>query len=182
VASHDLIGTSNSENGGPAVLTVPGKVVNLVSASDSLLRVFVSINNTKVLAIIDSGAVTSLMSAKLAKELNLTFYGEQSAFNVIGQSNLKSLGNVTCSVMIHDVHMNDNTFAVFPSLPNIKVQLLLGVDFLKNNQMELCIRQHSVIKHFDDGGKVVIHLDSEGKACNVMFIDISCVATSDVRF
>jgi hypothetical protein len=50
-----------------ALPLVPGKVVNLVGGSDLLLRVMVQINNQEVSAVIDSGAIASLMSLELAQ-------------------------------------------------------------------------------------------------------------------
>ena len=56
----------------------------------------------------------------------------------------------------------DVDLGVFPGVDAISISLLLGVDFLKLN-IELCIKQQMLIKHFEDCGKENMYLDKSVK-------------------
>jgi hypothetical protein len=164
------------------VLTVPGKIVSFVSENSELLKVLVEINNQEVLAVIDSGAVSSLISEALVKELRLPVIEKRKVFNVIGKNDLSSIGEVKCSCSIHGVQMTETTFAVFPVVSSTSVQLVLGIDFLKNNLIEFCVKQHLLIKHFPEGGSSEIYLDGCGKPKCVIYVGLSCMAAADIKF
>ncbi|XP_018014769.1 uncharacterized protein LOC108671710, partial [Hyalella azteca] len=164
-----------------ALPLMPGKLVNLVGGSDLLLRVMVQINNKEVLAVIDSGAIASLMSLELAQSLNLSISSDECIFSVIGDKSVSSLGKVECSLSIHGVPMADNTFCVFPTVISNRIPLLLGVDFLQNNGIELCIKKRLIVKHCTTGGTAEIYLDDLGHSRQVMLVGLKCFANSDVH-
>ena len=66
-------------------------------------------------------------------------------------------------------------------MSNINILLLLGSDFLKLNNIELCIRKRLLIKHYDHGGHAEIYIDQSGKSWSVMLCGIPCYAATDVN-
>jgi hypothetical protein len=170
----------NSAVSGDYEEVMPYKIVNLVGCNANLLRVNVKLNETVVNAVIDSGSVYSLISLELANKLNLTIYPIETALRVIGNNNFKTLGKCKCSLAINAVNVTDLNLCVFPNSSILSGDLFLGMDFLVENMIELCIRDRIIVKHLKASGKVEIHLDNSGVPARLLYCDINCYAAQDV--
>jgi hypothetical protein len=161
--------------------SLPGKVVNLISDKVDLLKVRVSLNGQSELAILDTGAESSLISQNLAAKLNLIVEGATTTYRVIGGSECDTLGSAIIPVSIHGIAMYPAKLAVFPNSANSNIPLLLGIDFLKSNNIEICVKKRILIKHYENGGTADIYIDDTGSPFQVMFCDIPCYALADVN-
>lgn len=134
---------------------IPGKLVNLIGKKNNLMKVQVDLNGHVLVGVIDSGAASSLISSDLVKKLGFDVNSNCESFSVIGTNEkMITSGSISSEVTIHGVKMKPTNFAVFPPVPEVNVNLLLGIDFLKANKIELCISKRLVIKHLDEGGSV----------------------------
>ena len=156
------------------------KLVNLVGRNTNLLKVSVQLSNHVAQAIIDSGSVHSLVSHELVERLGLEIKPNENNLCALGGKVLKTVGQVTCSLSIHNVTMCNINLVVFNRNNFLNNDLYLGVDFLRENKLELCVRDRILIKRSDDEGRVEIHLDADGTAVRALYCDIPCYAAQDV--
>ena len=131
--------------------------------------------------IVDSGAECSLISSSLANELNLDISDGSHTLKVVGQDNFNTVGSVMTDINIHGVEMKKSQFIVYPNVINTNISLLPGSDFLRLNNIELCIRKRILIKHYNHGGHAEIYIDQSGKSRSVMLCGIPCYAAKDVN-
>lgn len=160
--------------------TIPGKLINFInSPATNLLRVNILLNNVETTAVLDTGAAKSMISNSLANSLNLSILPVTESLNVVGQERLYSVGKAYASVSIRGVPMTDIHLTVFNAASDSNVSLLLGIDFLKQNQIELCISRRLLIKHFSAGGLAEIFLDDDCVS-PIMFYNLPCFAACNV--
>ena len=117
--------------------TLPGKIITLISDKVDLLRIQVSVNGHVVSAIIDTGAETSLISHSLASRLNLIAEGTGKTYRVIGGNDCETMGSAIIPISIHGVNMQPTKVVIFPTSANSNISLLLGINFLKSNDIEI---------------------------------------------
>jgi hypothetical protein len=178
----DLVDGEVPTVSGNSDIFIPHKLVNLVNNNNNnLFRVSVKLNDTIVQAVIDSGSVYSLISQELANKLSLNVNPIETQLRVLGDHSFKTLGNSKCSFAIDNVEMQDLDLRIFPSSCALSSDLFLGIDFLKNNGIELCIGDRIIVKHLEDNGRVEIHLDNSGAPGRVLYCNINCYAAQDVE-
>ena len=174
-------GSSSSEIG-ESLDRVPGKCITFISAtSPELFKVEIKVKDKIVTAVIDSGAFGSLMSSDMATELGLQVAGKINTLQVVGGGTLRAAGVSESRFSIDGIEMNNTQFIIFPTPVGTGISLILGVDFLKANNIELCIKKRIIVKHYDDGGKVEIYVDGGGKPVGVMFCGVHCYASRSVH-
>jgi hypothetical protein len=83
------------------------------------------------MAIIDTGAESSLISQSLATELNIVTESASSNYRVIGGNDCETVGTAIIPISIHGVEMQPTKVVVFPTSANNNISLLLFIDFLK---------------------------------------------------
>ena len=120
---------------------VPGKLVSFIDTKIELLKIEVEINRHKVTAVIDSGAGNSLMSDQSRHQLALELTPNDTVWKAIGEHDFNAIGTVNENMTIHGIQMASVDLTVFPAVPIINIPLLLGVDFLRANKIELCIKE-----------------------------------------
>jgi hypothetical protein len=145
----------------------------------SLFKVQIELNNQTVTAVVDSGAACSLISSELASDLNLVIDNNQTKLKVVGQDDFNCTGSAQCQITIHGIKMVAISLSVFPANDVLNIPLILGVDFLKANHVELCIKKRLLIKHFKDGGCAEIYADLSGKS-KLMLCNVNCQAAGDI--
>jgi len=84
---------------------VPGKSINVICENTNLLRTEILLNGHVATSIVDTGAVSSLISAKLAQELGLNVLHDPKRLSVVGDNNFTTFGTIKTSVTIHGVKM-----------------------------------------------------------------------------
>lgn len=149
----------------------PGKIVSFIGSDIKFLKVEVKLNNKIVIAVIDSGAERSLISSKLAQELELDINKQDTVFRVIGQKRFETLGSMRSRASIHGIEMKEMEIIVFPSIANKNISLLLGIDFIRANNLEVPAQKHLLIKHYDEGGRVEMYLDPSVKLFRSCYVD-----------
>ena len=163
-------------------MVMPGKVVNLVSTTpQNLLVVQVKINDKYVTALLDTGADRSLISSRIVDELNLNVKNSADTFDVLGQSTVGCMGNVSVDVNIEGFGISNQKFVVFSSEINTNISILLGVDYMKKNNLEINVKNRLLIKHVKHGGYIEYYLDSGGCVTNNMVCSVPCFADGDVQ-
>jgi hypothetical protein len=95
-----------------AIEGIPGKLVNFVDSKCDLPKMCIQLNGHKVLALIDTGAVSSLISPELVTKLGLTVSEQEKMLQVIGEKSMKTMGSVNCAITIGGVKMLDMNFIV----------------------------------------------------------------------
>ena len=159
---------------------VPGKVINLIGTKVELLKVMVTINGKSLLAIVDTGAECSLISVEAANILRLNIDSETTVLSAIGGKVFKTAGTVNLKTQMHDLTMNECKFVVVPDF-QCKGSLLLGIDFLKSNNIEVCVRPRLLVKHFDTGGFAEMYVNDCGEVGPIILSNVPCYATEDVK-
>lgn len=88
---------------------------------------------------------------------------EKGDFDVLGEACVDSIGSLIGSAEIGGIKMCDSTFNVFREEMNPNLMLSLGVDFLKNNGLEISTKRRKLIKYCDEEGSVELYLDKPGR-------------------
>ena len=177
----DIFTTSSEPTDVIELGRIPGKLIYLVGDDTQLMRVVVDIGNSPVTAVIDTGAASSLISDRLVRTMGLDIMEGKRTVEIIGKRSFEVLGCTTVPMEIHGVPMDSIHLIVFPEVISPVIDLVLGADFLRKNNIELCIRKRMLIKHFSDGGSTEIYLDKLGTPCNIMFCRQRCYAARDVH-
>ncbi|CAD5229650.1 unnamed protein product [Bursaphelenchus okinawaensis] len=109
-----------------------------------LLHILVKINGVEVLAMVDSGAQNSILSPSIAKKCNVYEFVDERFFsraNGIGGDS-KILGRIHgCKMQIGSSY----TTCSFDVLEEQKVEILLGLSFLRPNQCIIDLRRNVMV-------------------------------------
>jgi hypothetical protein len=160
---------------------VPGKLINFIGAKSKSLKVECKVNNILVTAIIDTGSNISFINSKFLEQHQLAMSDKENLeFTAIGDD-LSTIGTFHGSVNVGGVNFANTTFSVIPERINSNILVLFGVDFFKNNDLELCIRDRKIIKHCSDKGLVEINFDETGKIQSKVCHNIVCYAAANVQ-
>ena len=160
---------------------VPGKMVNMAFSPHKLMKVKVNIEGHSFAAILDSGADHSLISSEVVSKLGLNVQKSKETFDALGQSMIGCVGKITTSMNIGKLGEIDMNFTVFSSEINSKIAILLGVDFMRDNNLEIDVKSRMLIKHFKEGGRMEMYLDAEGEVTTRMICNVPCYAEKDVE-
>ena len=139
---------------------------------DDFLYVKIDLDGKSVLALIDTGSETSLISSKACKDLGLSVSLRPFQLGMLGENKLNMLGNIRSDVKFGDIEMQPQLFDVFPSEINENILLLLGIDFARENRLELDFSDNRIIKHGMNGSKVYLNFDEEGNLIKKQFVDV----------
>ena len=159
---------------------VPGKFINFIGANPDLLKLKVAVNGVEVVGVLDTGSFTSLISESLAKKVGMEMLPISRNINVVGQNNMNTVGEAVVDIALNDVPMVPCKFLVFPDDVRGTNFVILGIDFLKNNRIELCPKRQMVIVHFEQGGSMELYLKGDGNLLRVMYCNIACYSSSNV--
>ena len=160
---------------------VPGKIVNLIGKSFNLLHVKVCISDIYVDALIDTGAVSSLVSSDLVSKMKCEMREANVQYQVFGKATVQALGRVNVPLAIGGIEMKVPDISVFDTKLNNSVSLVLGSDFFKLNNIDINVKDRILVLHQDDGTKCDIHLDQVGNTSRVLRENIPCYLVNDVR-
>ncbi|KZS04169.1 Uncharacterized protein APZ42_032944 [Daphnia magna] len=112
-----------------------------------LIRIPVKIFNKEIIALVDTGAATSLVSSKILDTLECNEYLKQvkntntPIFRMVSGQELKSIGKFEFSVVINDYHIFNHHFYV---MNNLNEQCILGLHFLSNNNVKINTRNRQI--------------------------------------
>ena len=160
---------------------VPGKMVNMAFSPHKLMKIKVNIEGHSFAAILDSGADHSLISSEVVSKLGLNVQKSKETFDALGQSMIGCVGKITTSMNIGKLGEIDMNFTVFSSEINSKIAILLGVDFMRDNNLEIDVKSRMLIKHFKEGGRMEMYLDAEGEVTTRMICNVPCYDEKDVE-
>jgi hypothetical protein len=173
--------SGGSEGSSTGVVRIPGKFVHLVGTNPTLLTVQILLNDLLIPAVIDTGSSISLINNRLVEQHSLTIVEGEGDFDVLGEACVNSIGTLIGSVTIGNIPMGDTTFNVFREEINPNIMLILGVDFLKSNDLEVCVKLRKLIKYCSDEGKVELCLASSGKVETTTLTNLVCYANTSVQ-
>ena len=162
-------------------LRIPGKWVNFVDINNPLMNVEISINDKIVNALVDTGAAVSLISDKLVAELGLTYVPLTGDMNVIGHNTINTIGSIKLPVWIKGIPMVASDFLVVSSDLQITSSCVLGVSFMRSNNVKICPHKRTLVKHIEDKGEIEIHLNENGKPVRVLYCNMRCYANKDIK-
>lgn len=158
-----------------------GKLVYLTQHYDSLLRIELSINDTSVTAVVDTGSTGSLMSEQVAKQLKLDIEEYVGKISAINEAEFSVVGKCCPNISIAGERTKSVDFLVVPSKINVQIPIVLGVDFLQSNNFEICPGDRLVIRHNGIGGSTEFYLSGSGKIRRKMIRNEPCYATESMR-
>ena len=110
-------------------------------------RIFVSINNHKVMGLIDSGADVSLIREDLARTMRLKWRREPRDFDSFCTANeglMENLGTTICDIRVGGLSLGAK-LNVVTGLTNT---LILGIDFLKDHGKHIIIPE-GIVEFYD---------------------------------
>ena len=165
------------EDGAPRIN--PGKVVSLVNTAIELFKMQITIGTRRVAAIIDSGAAASLISSELVKSLGLDGDGRRNVLAVVGTQNMITEGSVQLDFTVGGVVFRTTKFCISTPSAGLNVDVLLGVDFLKDNKIELFVKNRLVRKYEHTGQKTDLYLHKNGEIKNIIYSGVACYASAD---
>ena len=164
---------------------IPSKIINFINKdldNCNVLKINVNVNKVKIVnSVIDTGSVYSLISDKLARELGLTIVPSNVKLRVLGNNIMSTLGKTICSLCIGNIDFDNVNLLVFPESCAIGGSLFLGSDFLKENCIELGIKDRKLIKHSADNSSIEILFDISGMITRTLYKDVCCYAAQKVN-
>ena len=110
-------------------------------------RIFVKINNHRILGLIDSGADVSLIREDLARTMKLKWKREPGDFDSFCTANeglMENLGTTACDIRVGGLNLGAK-LNVVTGLTN---KLILGIDFLKDNGGHIIIPE-GIVEFYD---------------------------------
>ena len=110
-------------------------------------RIFVRINNFRVMGLIDSGADVSLIREDLARTMKLKWRREPGDFDSFCTANeglMENLGTTECDIRVGGLSLGAK-LNVVTGLTN---KLILGIDFLKDNGGHIIIPE-GIVEFYD---------------------------------
>ena len=69
---------------------LPGKLVNLVNPKTDLFKVRIVLNSVEIVAVVDTGAATSLINSNIVLNNNFALVTENSKFDALGSHSFQS--------------------------------------------------------------------------------------------
>ena len=156
------------------------RLVNLVDRVPNLLKVAITVGDTNVLAVLDTGSMYSLISDSLVSNLGLLVDNNITVLHVLGDREFKTKGCVNLSFAMGEAYMQKVKFSVFEAnRNNIGFNLLLGVDFLTQHNMSVFVKEGILSSKRPDGSSVELHLKPNGKVQQTLYSGIKCFAVED---
>jgi len=118
--------------------------------------VYVNINNMKYKTIVDSGAESTLISHRVAKQLNLKIINDDSLINYVTANGekLNNLGWTIVEVKIGSYRLKQRCVVI----KNLSANVLLGTDTLVNHGIVLNFRLKTL-----SVGKISIKMSAKGE-------------------
>ena len=158
---------------------LPGKMVWFAGNISKMLNVKVRIHDRDYDALIDTGAAKSLISESLSNQLDLPINNSNIELKSIGNNAIAVKGLSSTVISVHGILMKPNNFII---VKDFSVNpIVLGVDFLKNNNLEVSISERKLIKHCDNLGSFEIYLDDWGHSKSKVVRNILCCASETVE-
>lgn len=106
------------------------KCINILEEnSHDLLKINVLLNNKNVCAVVDSGAVNSIISQKLADTLNLTVVPSVKRLRVLGDNNFITVGKAECILTINNITMKPLNVLCHQTLVTLTVTFFWALIF-----------------------------------------------------
>ena len=144
------------------------------------MKVELLLGGLPAIAVLDTGASNSFISERFSEQLGGIVSGDGPQVHAIGNDKFKALGLSRCSVSVSGICMLDNDFLILPNKVPFNFDVLLGMDFIKNNKLEICVKDSKLVKHFNNSS-LEIYLTKSGKSeCN-MARNIKCYAAEDAH-
>ena len=173
--------TNNSDTESGNHMILPGKSINILDTNVDLFRVNVKINGIILPAILDTGAVKSLISSEVVSREKFPIIMESDVFDALGSDMFHTSGKIKCSLSMGGTEMSPLELAVFPSCMNSRVDLLLGVDFLKSNSLIIDINNRLISRELGDRGVVRWKVGPSGDVSVLQAGNIPCYAANDMK-
>ena len=179
-ASHspveELVNVDSNQQG-----KLPGRFVYILEGSSKVFKVRVQVNNVSMLAILDTGAACSLISSQVVEQHKFVVSDHFQELDAIGDNEFHTHGRISGSIKVGNVDMGTTDLIVFPHTLNDKISLLLGVDFLKANNLEIRIRDRILSRSYKNCSKTHIHLDDDGEILKVLCNNVPVYLTNAIK-
>ena len=137
-------------------------------------------NNTTCIALIDSGAVKSIIPAELLDDSSFVIRSDNSSFTGFGGGeSLKSKGKVTTELEIHGNGMGSHEFSILPS-KYVFGYVILGEDFLTRAGISVDTGRNRLRKVHEDGSVWDFYVNYKAQGCCVLVTEVPCYLKSNV--
>ena len=145
-------------------------------------KVKVKLNNKIVIAIIDTGSKSCLVSSSVCESLNIPVDFQSKSIQVVADNDKCLTGKATCSLELGNACFSDKTFDVFSSKINPSVSLILGSVFFKRHDFEVNLSKNLLIRHRINGGQIEYYFDTEGNLLNTIIVACPVYASRNYSF
>ena len=143
-----------------------------------LMTIPVTVNNFSFDALIDTGACNSFTSSDVVQKLSLSLQDASSQpIKGLGPDCVTSDGSVIMTVNIHSVFMREHCFTVLKD-DAIRYSLILGIDFLKSNNLIVDLGNRSVSQAFPESKGTWTLCSSNSSASSCMIYNCIPVVAS----
>ena len=173
---------SESEDSEECVLSESGcelRLVSLVDRVPNLLKVILTIEDRKIVAVLDTGSLYSLMSDKAVTDFGLLVDRNETVLHVLGDKEFKTRGCTELSFALGEVCMQNVKFSVYGADSNNGFDVLLGVDFLTQHNICVFVKDRILSSKLPDGSSIELHLKANGEVQQTLYTGIKCYADED---
>ena len=141
------------------------------------MTVPITIGRKTTRALVDTGAVYSLIDKSWLESLQIEYDACDVEVCGFGQNErLNIVGSVILLVSVHGMNMNPVKFYVLDSLRSREVKVILGENFLQENNLSIDIRNFILTKPTKRGSVSIIMKEEE--ECKVVYKRVECFAKS----
>ena len=142
---------------------------------------YFSVDGVHSLATIDTGASHSIISQDLLQSLNLELIPAEQNLNVVGDSKASVVGRCRAFISMGSVNLGIIKLLVLENSSDIQNLLLIGIDFMSDNQLKICPSNRKIIQHCKDGGFIEFYLDAAGDVSTKLCQKLPCYADEDIK-
>ena len=137
-----------------------GKLVQMANNNNvSLLYVKVTIDGCEIKAVLDTSVYQSLVHENLISGSNLIVNSEASSeLTALGNDKIILNKSITTDVVVNGLPMRLTNCAIVPQQCCMPPLLILGVDFLRLNNLEISIANNLLIQHLPNDGSLEVPL------------------------
>lgn len=162
----------------------PSKVSVLSTFTTSnLFKIQVNIGGSilPLIALVDTGSNRSLINHKaLPTDTNVSFCDDIKIYGVAEEKGIKACGMANLELSVAGRNMQMISFVVLPHNFQLPVDIVLGVDFLKTNQMSINI-DAKMLSVVESQGIIDIFFDADGLVRQKAVRNIICTVASSVH-
>ena len=146
-----------------------------------LMIIPVEVENVKAMALVDSGATSSLIAEDLLEKFKTEkMDSETIVIKGLGESTVMTSGSIKLQIAIYNKILHSCRFRIVKR-KTIDVPIILGVDFLKQNKMQIDMSKNRIAIKDSSGALTKFYIDDQGALLKVVEEQIPVFAAESVK-